>query len=63
MKNLEMKHIAGVISLQSFGQKLNFISGDKMLCKQYSEKKSSERKHLPMQISHQKDSRSKDQSK
>ena len=35
----EMKLIAGVISVRSFLQKWNFISGDKVLCKRYPEMK------------------------
>ena len=45
-----MKLIAGVISLWSFWQKWNFISGYEMLCKHYPEMKSYERKHLRMQM-------------
>ena len=61
MRYPEMKLIAGVISLRSFWQKWNFTSGDKMLCKHYSEMKSSEMKHLRMRIFyHNKDGRKHD---
>ena len=35
MTQPEMKFIAGIISLQSFWQKWNFILGDKISCKHY----------------------------
>ena len=44
MKYTKKKIIAGVISLQSFSQKLNFILGEKMLCKHYPEMKPYESK-------------------
>ena len=44
MKHPEMKLIAGVISLRSVSQNLNFISSDKILCKHNPEAKSYKQK-------------------